>query len=123
MKREHERRFSAPDRAIHERLTDWTTTDRPTEVKNLRRMNGVLKWNNSEEELGEAVAELNEYIDRLQLVPIDVRRFIGAMAQRMRDTFAVHDEMFGVGWSSPREVVHRALSSMDAPLIASGFGD
>lgn len=100
MKREHVRRFSAPDRAILERLTDWTTADQPTLVKNLHRMNQVLRWNHSDEELRESVAELNEYVERLRLVPVDVRRFIGAMAQRMhrvRNTSAVNDDLYGVG--------------------------
>ena len=100
MKRDHERRFSAPDRAILERLTDWTTADKPTQVKNLRRMNDVLQWRHSDEELSLSVAELNEYIERFRVVPIEVRRFVGAMAQRMhrmRDTSAVHDDLFGIG--------------------------
>ena len=100
MKREHERRFSAPDRAILERLTDWTTADKPTQVKNLCRMNDVLQWRHSDEELSLSVAELNEYIERFRVVPIEVRRFVGAMAQRMhrmRDTSAVHDDLFGIG--------------------------
>lgn len=98
MKSEHERRFSAPDRAILQRLTDWTTADQPTQVKNLRRINDVLKWNDTEEELNVMVTELNEYVERLRTVPIDVRRFIGSMAQRMhrmRDTAAVQNNMFG----------------------------
>jgi hypothetical protein len=98
MKQEHERRFSAPDRAILERLTDWTAADQPTQVKNLSRMNDVLGWNHQGIELTESVDELNKYIERLRLVPIEVRRFIGEIAKRMHKmskTSAVHDEMFG----------------------------
>ncbi|MGH2567029.1 MAG: hypothetical protein ACRDGA_01735 [Bacteroidota bacterium] len=98
MKREHERRFSAPDRAILERLTDWTTLDEPTGVSNLMRLNEVLDLRQSEEELAEMIEELNEYIDGLSLVPIEVRRFVGAIAQRMfrvANTSAVQTETFG----------------------------
>lgn len=98
MKRDHERRFSSPDRAILERLQDWTTADQPRGVENLRRANEVLEWNHDDEELGKSVAELNEYIELLRRVPIEVRRFIGAIAQRMvrmQQTLAVRDEMFG----------------------------
>ena len=98
MKSDHERRFSAPDRAILERLTDWTTADQPTHVKNLGHINDVLKWNHHDIELMESVTELNDYIERLRLVPIDVRQFIGHIAKRMHKmgkTAAVHDEIFG----------------------------
>lgn len=98
IKRDHERRFSSPDRAILERLQDWTTADQPQGVANLRRANDVLEWRHDDEELDKSVAELNEYIKILRRVPIEVRRFIGAIAQRMvrmGDTLAVRDEMFG----------------------------
>ncbi len=93
MKREHEQRFSRPDRAILERLSDQTLRDQPTQVKNLSRINKVLGWKFSEEELTTSVTGLNEYIGGFPTVPIEVRRFLGAVAQRMhrmRDTSAVH---------------------------------
>ncbi len=92
MKREHERRFSSPDRAILEHLTDWTTADEPTTVANLRSFNEVLDFNLSEEELDEMIDELNDHIERISRVPIDVRRFLGAVVRRihkMGDTPAV----------------------------------
>lgn len=98
MKRDHERRFSTPDRAILERLTDWTTADQPTPVKNLARLISVLGLDYTDGDISEAVGQLNDYIERLRVVPIEVRKFIGAIAQRMyrmKGTAAVHDEMFG----------------------------
>ncbi|MGX1320772.1 hypothetical protein AB7M17_004225 [Bradyrhizobium sp. USDA 377] len=83
IKADHERRFSRPDRAILERLTDWTTTIQPKRVENLRRINEVLKWNQDDSELKEGIEELNEFIDRLQAVPIEVRRFLGQVAKRI----------------------------------------
>lgn len=99
MKAEHEGRFAHPDRAILENLKDWTTVDEPTEVTNLRRMDDVLGWKNSDEELAQAVAELNAFIEDFRNVPIEVRRFAGVVAQRavkMSGTRAVQDGMFGI---------------------------
>ena len=96
MKQQHESRFSRPDRAIMEKLTDWTTTEQPKEVHNLRRLNDVLDWGFTSEELTESVSELNAYIDILRKVPIDVRTFIGAVVRRahiMSSTNAVQDEL------------------------------
>ena len=98
MKREHEQRFSNPARAILEHLVDWTTTDDPTHVENLGFMNETLQWNHCDAELDEMVEELNDYIEDLRRVPIEVRRFIGAIAQRMHrleGTPAVQDQMSG----------------------------
>jgi hypothetical protein len=82
MKAAHERRFSHPDRAILETLKDWTEDDKPTQVLNLRRLDRVLEWNLPAEELQEAVDELNEYVASLRNVPIELRRFLGAVAKR-----------------------------------------
>ena len=95
MKQQHERRFSRPDRAIMDKLTDWTRTEQPKLVYNLRRPNDVLDWGLTTEQLKESISELNEYINTLRNVPVDVRIFVGAIARRahiMRDTNAVQDE-------------------------------
>lgn len=89
MKADHERRFARPDRAILETLVDWTEADNPSLVNNLSRLDSVLGWNHQPWELQEAVEELNEYVVKLRNVPIEVRRFIGAVVRRairMRDT-------------------------------------
>jgi hypothetical protein len=93
MKRDHEQRFARPDRAILERLTDSTLADQPSRVLNLGRVEQVLGLNFSEEERASAVAILNDHIERLSVVPIEVRKFLGAVAQRMVrvwETSAVH---------------------------------
>jgi hypothetical protein len=98
MKAEHEQRFSSPDRAILERLTDWTTVEQPTGVSNLGRLNDVMDWNQGESELSVSVKELNRFIEKLHRVPIEVRRFVGKIAarmHRMRKTSAVLDESSG----------------------------
>jgi hypothetical protein len=98
IKTEHEKRFSSPDRAMLEQLKDWTTALEPTQVRNLIRFNKILEWNFSELELVECVIELNKYIETLTRVPLDLRRFLGSVANRMhrmRDTNAVQSEVFG----------------------------
>jgi hypothetical protein len=98
MKADHERRFSHPDRAILETLKDWTEADTPTEVLNLKRMDQRLGWNQPAGDLELSVDELNAYVRKLRNVPIDLRRFIGAVARRavkMQDSRVAQNEMFG----------------------------
>lgn len=93
-KRDHEQRFARPDRAILEHLTDWTLADQPNHVENLKRIEQVLGLDFSDEERAVAVSIFNDHIDRLAVVPIEVRRFVGTIAQRIvraGDTSAVHD--------------------------------
>ncbi|SRR5579871_688401 len=97
MKEDHERKFSRADRAMLEQLTDWTTVDEPTKVHNLKRLNKVMGWQNSHDEDAEVIADLNAYIKKLRVVPIEVRRFLGAVAaraHRMKATQAVEINRF-----------------------------
>ena len=97
IKEEHENRFLSPEKAIQQSLVDWTRVDQLTKVKNLRRMNTILNWEITEAQLEESIAELNDYLDILRRVPIDVRRFVMAVAKRVRalqDTSAVRKETF-----------------------------
>ena len=91
-KKDHESRFSRPDRAILESLTDWTRLEEPTEARNLKRMNDVLGWRVGDEDLLASARMLNSFIAKFRVVPVEVRRFIGAVAMRMyrlRNTNAV----------------------------------
>ena len=95
IKRQHERRFAAPDAAILDKLTDWTAASEPNTVRNLQRLNDVLRWEQTREELELSAKELNSYIDVLRNIPIDVRRFMAAVAKRthrMRNSPAVRDD-------------------------------
>lgn len=97
-KKDHESRFSRPDRAILERLTDWTRLEDPTETRNLKRMNEVLGWGLAEKELQGSAQIVNSLIAKLRVVPVDLRRFVGAVAMRMyrvRDTNAVESRILG----------------------------
>lgn len=83
IKAEHEARFSSPDRAILSRLTDWTKADSATFPSSLERMNKVLSWDHEFVELGEAAKELRALVERLERIPVQLRQFIGAIAERM----------------------------------------
>ena len=94
-KADHEKRFSNPDRAILEKLTDWTAARPPSRPKNLARLSRLLEWNFDVNDLKEPLEELNEYIDILSRVPVELRLFLGAVASRahrMKDTGAVQSK-------------------------------
>ena len=91
-KKDHENRFSRPDRAILESLVDWTRLEEPTEARNLKRMREVLGWKLTDEDLQGTAGIVNAFIAKFRVVPVDVRRFVGAVAMRMyrvRETSAV----------------------------------
>lgn len=94
IKADHESRFSDPGRVILAQLKDWTTDDKHTAVSNMRnydRVTGHLSGLTSDQ-IAETMAELNAYIERLCLIPMPTRRFIGKVAERMhrmRDTRVV----------------------------------
>lgn len=133
IKLDHEHRFSRPDRAILETLTDWTELDTPTEVQNLGRLNTVLGRNHKPEELQEAVDELNAYVARLRTVPVELRRFVGAVMKRalkmensrvvqhgilMGGTLVLISDLIGAFNLGERTIAERA-----SQLDAYGLGD
>jgi hypothetical protein len=131
MKTEHERRFSRPDRAILEKLTDWTTIEQPKRVANLRRLDEVLGWGSTDEDRLESINALNAYIERFGRVPIEVRRFLGAAvarAHRMRDTPAVrygssHLHMLVSDLQAALRLEPRVIDEFVKLLEAYGLGD
>jgi hypothetical protein len=131
MKADHERRFSRPDRAILETLTDWTEIDTPTVVLNLIRMDRVLGWNHTPGDLQQSVDELNAYVDRLRNVPLELRRFAGAVAKRafkMQNSRVVKDEMFGTkvlvsDLKGALRLGERAIGERANQLDGYGIGD
>jgi len=131
MKADHERRFSRPDRAILETLTDWTELDAPTEVRNLKRLDNVLNWNNNEAELQQSIDELNAYIARLRNVPIELRKFLGAVMRRavkMDNTRVVQSGMKGTlilvsDLKRAFNLSERVIAERANELDAYGLGD
>jgi hypothetical protein len=130
LKRDHELRFSHPDRAMLEQLRDWTTAEEPIVVCNLKRMNEVLNWRQGEEELLQSMNELNRHIEKLALVPIEVRRFLGAVAMRINrvwDTGAVSSGLGGTkilisDLKGALRLSERALFERANELDAYGLG-
>lgn len=131
MKVDHEGRFSHPDRAILETLTDWTEAAAPSHANNLLRIDAALNWGNTEADLADAAAELAEYADRLRNVPVDLRRFIGAVAKRavkMEASRVVQENMFGVSvlvsdLKGAFRLGERALAERANQLDGYGIGD
>jgi hypothetical protein len=130
-KADHEGRFSRADRAILETLTDWTTLDRATKVQNLAKINRLLNWNLCPSDLTESVTELNGYIEHLEKIPIEVRRFVGAVAQRAQrvgETRAVESGMSGFkilasDLRGALKISASALREKTAELDAYNLGD
>lgn len=82
MKSDHERRFSHPDRAILSTLKDYTKLEEVTYPQNLKRANHVLQWGHTEEVLRDTVDDLETYLATFVKVPIELRHFIGKVAER-----------------------------------------
>lgn len=98
IKRDHEGRFSRPDRAMLESLKDWTELDTPNPAKNLAKLNKVLGLGLSEGELAECVKEIEKYVEKLRDVPVGLRRFLGSIARRahkMHKTNVVRSTTYG----------------------------
>ncbi|TKA94478.1 hypothetical protein FAZ78_22125 [Cereibacter changlensis] len=131
MKDDHERRFSRPDRAILETLTDWTELDAPTEARNLMRLDKVLGWNSDATELKEAAEELNVYVAQLRSVPIELRKFVGAVMKRavkMEHSRVVKTGMAGTlilisDLKGAFNLEERAIAERANQLDAYGLGD
>ncbi|MCY4496213.1 MAG: hypothetical protein OXC14_02925 [Rhodospirillaceae bacterium] len=127
IKQEHECRFSAAHLAILQRLTDWTTTNEPQFVGNLSRMNEVLEWHLSDDDLQDAVTEINALVEKLRNIPIDARAFIGALANRlqlMQDSDAVHDntDLLASDFQDAHGITGTTLSERVAQMAAYGVG-
>ena len=85
-------RFCNPQTAIGATIKNWTTEVRATNVKNLGRLDAVLKWHTLPANRRSLVRDLNELIVKLKATPDDVREFICALVQRAhraRETNAV----------------------------------
>ncbi len=99
MKRDHENRFSHPDRAILSGLKDYTKTFEATKPANLKRLRRLLDWPDlNDEEVSEYVRKVNEYIDKFSRVPLELRNLVGQVAMRidrMRDLPVVSESIHG----------------------------
>ncbi|WP_207105766.1 hypothetical protein [Sphingomonas sp. CFBP 8760] len=131
MKADHESRFSHPDRAILEKLTDWTEADQPSHATNLIRLDAAVGWGHAPHELAESAIELKDYVERLRDVPVELRRFIGAVAKRaakMEHTNAVRIGFDGIrilasDLKGAFRLGERAIGERANQLDVYGLGD
>ena len=97
MKKDHEAKFSNPEKKILEKLTDWTRGE-PTKVTNLQRLYAIIDPKLDDKQMAESVNELNEYIDVLNRIPTEVRQQAYAVVQRanrMMDSDVVESSPMG----------------------------
>jgi hypothetical protein len=82
IKADHERLYSDVVGKMLLKVADHTKHQEPMLAKNLRHMNTVLKWDKSEEELAETLADLEEFVGRLKKVPIPAREALLIIVER-----------------------------------------
>ena len=82
MKAAHESLFLNIGEKMAASLVDLTETQRPERARNLKRMNEVLKWDHSDEQLEEMVGDLEEHLETLRKVPLTTRTFLAQVSKR-----------------------------------------
>lgn len=85
IKEEHERLFSDVVGSMLKTVTDHTTLTEPVFAINLRKINRVLKWKNSEDELKDAIKELKAETKKLATIPIPSRELFLVVVKRSQD--------------------------------------
>jgi hypothetical protein len=83
IKAEHEARFANPGRAILAELRDWTQASEPTLPSSLDRLNYVLKQEVNAEDIKYQLNLIERLVGSFCNVPEEVRKFLGAVAERM----------------------------------------
>lgn len=82
IKADHELRFTDPARTILGTLKDWTAATDPTLPLNLERVFRETVANLTPAERASSVHEMTKYIGRFRDIPVEVRQFLGAVAER-----------------------------------------
>lgn len=83
MKEKHEFRFLDVEDKIAASLADSTESEQPSEADNLKRMNKVLGWDRSHEELVELVVDIRKHVEVLRNVPARTREFLAKVSKRI----------------------------------------
>lgn len=83
MKGAHEARFTTAPQDLLLMLQDWTLRSEPTPAVNLRRLERVLGWGITDDQLEECVDELAAYTQRYARVPQQAREFLMSVVERM----------------------------------------
>jgi len=82
IKTEHENKFSDVVGTMLMTVTDHTTLTTALVPKNLAALNETLKWEQSDEELSESLAELTKLIDKISKVPSPSRALFAILVKR-----------------------------------------
>ncbi len=82
IKEEHEKLFSDVVGSMLRTVTDHTTLTEPLFAKNLRKLDRVLGWKNSDEELSDALKELKSVTTKLAKIPIPSRELFLVLVNR-----------------------------------------
>lgn len=82
IKEEHEKNFSDIAGAIYRSITDHTTRSNVVTPSSLARMNQVLGWNSSPEDLRKSAAEIARHAKTLSRVPLNARQLFEIILNR-----------------------------------------
>lgn len=82
IKTEHEKKFSDVVGTMLMTVTDHTTLTTALVPKNLLRIDAALKWNLSEEEQAEVLADLAKLIAKISKVPLPSRELFAIVVKR-----------------------------------------
>lgn len=84
IKEEHEKLFSDVVGSMLKTVTDHTTLTKPLFAKNLKKLNRVLNWKNSDDELAETLKELKPLIRTLTKIPKPSRELFVILVNRAK---------------------------------------
>ena len=84
IKEEHEKLFSDVVGSMLNTVTDHTTLTKPLLAENLRRINRVLSWNHSDNELSETLKEMPAIISALHKIPLPSRELFTILVDRAK---------------------------------------
>jgi hypothetical protein len=94
IKEDHERLYSDVVGKMLLKVADHTKHQEAVPAKNLRRINEVLEWGQSDQELAESLVDLSEFAERLRKVPVPARETLQIIVERSeRSTFGSGLEM------------------------------
>jgi hypothetical protein len=82
MKADHELMFSDVVEKMLLTVQDYTDLSLPCFAKNLRQLDKVLGWSNTEDQLEETLKDLNEVVSRLAKIPLPSRNLFLILVKR-----------------------------------------
>jgi hypothetical protein len=132
MKGAHEAKFSDPAKIIEDAIEDKASVVKVTECGSLAKLNEVLGWNHSADELAVCIEDVHWVSSRIQRLPIRTRQLLVVMTMRLK-RIALRN-----GWrydqdvpireiaeacDLPRETVVEHIEIMRRYGLANGYQD